>query len=71
MTTFKVTIPNNKKTFFLELLKLMGAQYEEQEVDFKLSKQQKHLLDEQENLDISEYQDHDEFLKELRKEYGL
>ena len=38
---------------------------------FKLTENQKKILDSQENLDDSEFQDHDEFLAELKKEYEL
>jgi len=71
MATFKVTIPNSKKTFFLEFLKLLGAEFEEKQENFELSDEQKEILDKQEDLNISEYQDNDEFLKELKKEHDL
>ncbi|MDR1877334.1 MAG: hypothetical protein LBQ84_06885 [Flavobacteriaceae bacterium] len=38
---------------------------------FKLSDEQKKILDSQDNLPLSEYQDNDEFIAELKKEYGL
>ncbi|UBB90328.1 hypothetical protein J4771_02935 [Candidatus Kaistella beijingensis] len=38
---------------------------------FKLTENHKKILDSQENLDDSEFQDHDEFLAELEKEYDL
>ena len=38
---------------------------------FKLTENHKKILDSQENLDDSEFQDHDEFLAELKKEYEL
>lgn len=38
---------------------------------FKLSDEQKRILDSQDDLDDSQYQDSDEFLAELKKEYGL
>lgn len=41
------------------------------EETFKLTENQKKILDSQENLDDSEFQDHDEFLAELKKEYEL
>lgn len=72
MTTFNVSIPDNKISFFLEFLELIGAQYKKEKEDiFVLSEQQKKILDSQENLMLSEYQDNDEFIKELKKEYGL
>ncbi|MBD8080987.1 hypothetical protein [Chryseobacterium caseinilyticum] len=72
MTTYNVSIPDDKNSFFLEFLELIGAKYtKENEDSFELSDEQKKILDSQSNLDISEYQDSDEFLDELKKEYGL
>ncbi|MFC0346034.1 hypothetical protein [Epilithonimonas hispanica] len=72
MTTFNVSIPDNKTSLFLEFLELIGAQYKnEKEEIFELSEKQKKILDSQENLPLSEYQDNDEFIEELKKEYGL
>ena len=42
-----------------------------QEETFKLTENQKKNLDHQENLDDFEFHDHDEFLTELKNEYGL
>ena len=42
-----------------------------QEETFKHTENQKKNLDHQENLDDSEFQDHDQFLAELKNEYGL
>lgn len=44
MITYHVTIPNNKNSFFLEFLKLIGAEYQE-EANFELTEEQKKLLD--------------------------
>ena len=72
MTTYNVSIPDDKNSFFLEFLELIGAKYtKENEDSFELSDEQKKILDSQANLNISEYQDNDEFLDELKKEYGL
>ena len=38
---------------------------------YNLSENQKNILNSQENLEDSEYQDNEEFLAELKKEYGL
>ncbi|WP_447951800.1 hypothetical protein [Chryseobacterium koreense] len=72
MTAFNVSIPDNKISFFQEFLDMIGARYEKTEdYDFVLSDEQKKILDSQEDLPLSEYQDSDEFLEELKKEYGL
>ncbi len=39
--------------------------------DFTLSNEQKKILDSQESLKDNEYQDNDDFIVELKKEYGL
>lgn len=72
MTTYNVSIPDNKNSFFLEFLELIGAQYTKEKDDFfELSEEQKKILESQDNLEISEYENSDEFLNKLRKEYGL
>ncbi|MGS0749224.1 hypothetical protein [Halpernia sp. GG3] len=38
---------------------------------FQLSDEQKKILDSQDGLELSEYQDNDEFVAELKAEYGL
>ena len=65
MDTFKVTIPKSKKTFFLEFLKLLGTEFEEKQENFELSDEQKEILDKQEDLNISEYQDKIKVLEEV------
>lgn len=38
---------------------------------FELSDEQKQILESQNNLSASEYQDNEQFVAELKKEYGL
>ncbi len=71
MTTYNVSIPDNKDSFFREFLELIGAKYEKKQDTFELSDEQKMILDNQDNLPLSEYQDNNEFVAELKKEYGL
>ncbi|MFY1047137.1 hypothetical protein [Chryseobacterium sp. GP-SGM7] len=72
MSTYNVSIPDDKNSFFVEFLELIGAQYKKENDDFfELSDEQKNILDSQNNFDISEFQDNEEFLAELKKEYGL
>ncbi|MBS1573631.1 MAG: hypothetical protein JST62_14665 [Bacteroidetes bacterium] len=72
MTIFNVAIPDNKTSFFLQFLELLGVEYKKEKEDvYELSEQQKKNLDNQEDLPLSEYQDNDEFLSELKKEYDL
>ncbi len=72
MTTFNVSIPDNKISFFQEFLDMIGARYEKTDDNgFVLSEEQKKILDSQDDVPLSEYQDNDEFLDELKKEYGL
>jgi|GEM_PF-1350224 len=56
----------------LPFVKLEKPQYN-QEINpaFSLSEEQKNILDSQNDLDDSEYQDSDAFLAELKEEYGL
>lgn len=72
MTTYNVSIPDDKNSFFLEFLELIGAQYQkEKDNAFELSEEQKKILDDQNDLEMSDFQDNDEFVAELKKEYGL
>jgi hypothetical protein len=52
MATFKVSIPENKISFFMEVLELIGASYENSEVDFHLSDDQKKFLIEQNKVPL-------------------
>ena len=42
-----------------------------QETEFELSNEQKEILDNQENLSLTQYQDNADFLEEVKNEYGL
>jgi hypothetical protein len=45
MTTYNVSIPDDKNSFFLEFLELIGAQYKKENEDsFELSDEQKKNL---------------------------
>lgn len=72
MTTYNVSVPDNKKAFFLEFLELIGAQYEkESDLVFELSDEQKKILLEQENISLNECSDAEDFYKELKNKYEL
>lgn len=72
MTTYNVSVPENKKAFFLEFLELIGAQYEkESDLDFELSDEQKKILLDQENISLNECSDAEDFYKELKNKYDL
>ena len=42
-----------------------------QETEFKLTEEQKEILDNQENLPLTQYQNNADFLAEVKNEYGL
>jgi len=72
MIAYSVNVPEYRKLFFQEFLETIGAKYEEvQEKEFCLSTQQKHILDSQDNIPLSEYVLADDFIKELKQEYAL
>ena len=54
-----------------EKLKKQYPNIAEETSMFELSEEQKKTLDNQEDLPLSEYQDNDAFVAELKKEYGL
>lgn len=72
MTTYNVSIPDGKNSFFLEFLELIGAQYKkEDEIDFQLTDEQKKILLDQENISLDDCKDADDFYKEMKKKYDL
>lgn len=72
MTTYNVSIPDGKNSFFLEFLELIGAQYKkEDEIDFQLTDEQKKILLDQENISLEDCKDADDFYKEMKKKYDL
>lgn len=55
---------------YIDFLKEKYTKIKEEKI-YNLSENQKNILNSQENLEDSEYQDNEEFLAELKKEYGL
>ena len=55
---------------YIDFLKEKYTKIKEEKI-YNLSENQKNILDSQEDLEDSEYQDNEEFLAELKKEYGL
>ena len=71
MTTYSVTIPDDKTSFFLEFLELIGGKFEKDSVDFKLSDDIKKMLDERLKTDKKEYLPAREEIENLKSKYGL
>ncbi len=71
MTTFNVTIPDDKTSFFLEFLELIGGRFEENFADFELNDDIKKMLDERLKTDKEEYLPAREALNKLKSKYGL
>ncbi len=72
MTTYNVSIPDNKNSFFLEFLELIGAQYKKEKEDsFEFSEQQKKILDERLKADKKDFIPARESINKLREKYGL
>ena len=71
MTTFNVSIPDNKISLFQDFLEMIGANYERKQDDFQLSEQQKKLLDERLNSDKKDFIPAREALNKLRQKYEL
>ncbi|MDR2205411.1 MAG: hypothetical protein LBE36_04570 [Flavobacteriaceae bacterium] len=65
--SFNVSLPKDFNAKNVEIIIIPN----DDEVTFELSKEQKNILDLQDGLDISEYQDGDEFLAQIKKEYEL
>jgi len=71
MTTYNVSIPDNKDSFFREFLELIGAKYEKKQDTFELSEGQRKVLDDQDDFSLSDYEDNESFVAELKREYGI
>lgn len=71
MVTYNVSIPENKQSFFQEFLDMIGADYEKKADDFKLTKEQKKILDQRLKHDKKSFIPAKEALKQLREKYEL
>ena len=71
MTTFKVSVPEDKASFFLEVLELIGATYESKENIFELNEEQKRFLLSQNEVPLEDCQSADLVFEELKVKYGL
>ncbi|MFA7687657.1 MAG: hypothetical protein WCY25_07315 [Moheibacter sp.] len=71
MTTFHVTVPENKISFFKEFLKSIGAKYSENQEDFELSDEMIEILEQRLNEDKSDYISEEESIRLLKEKYGL
>jgi len=71
MTTFKVSVPEDKTSFFLEVLELIGATYESKENEFELTEEQKQFLLSQNNIPLENCQSANLVFEELKIKYGL
>jgi len=54
MTTFNVSVPEDKTSFFLEVLELIGATYETKEREFQLTEEQKDFLLRQNDVPVED-----------------
>jgi len=71
MISYNVSIPENKQSFFQEFLDMIGADYEKKSDDFKLSKEQKKILDNRLKEDKKNFAPAKEVLKQVRQKYDL
>lgn len=71
MVLYNVSVPENKQSFFQEFLDLIGADYEKNQNDFKLTKEQKKILDQRLKEDKSTFVSARESLNKLREKYEI
>ena len=71
MISYNVSIPENKQSFFQEFLEMIGVDYQKESDDLKLTKEQKQILLQQENISIDDCKDANDFYKEVKKKYDL
>lgn len=67
MTTFKVSVPEDKTSFFLEI----GATYEAKDGAFQLTEEQKRFLLAQNEVPIEECTPAMAVYEDLKAKYGL
>ena len=71
MIIYNVSIPENKQSFFQEFLEMIGAEYEKENGNFKLSQTQKTILNERLREDKKSFIPAREALQQSRKKYEL
>lgn len=71
MVNFNVSVSEQKASFFKEFLNMIGVEYIEINRDFELSEEQKAFLDSQDDIDWEQCTNHEDFIKELKSEYGV
>ncbi|MBB2952469.1 MULTISPECIES: hypothetical protein [unclassified Sphingobacterium] len=71
MTTFKVSVPEDKTSFFLEVLELIGATYESKETNFKLTDEQEQFLLSQNDVSLDDCQPANLVFEELKVKYSV
>lgn len=69
MKIFSVKIPDDKTSFFLEFLELIGGSFDKQE--FELTTEMKQVLDERLKTDKSKYLPARESIDKIKSKYGL
>ncbi|QIY83686.1 hypothetical protein HER18_09145 [Chryseobacterium sp. NEB161] len=72
MTTYNVSVPDNKNAFFLEILEMIGANYEKNDDGVvELSEQHKKILEERLKADKKDFIPARKAMSQLREKYGL
>ena len=69
MKTFSVKIPDDKTSFFLEFLELIGGSFDKQE--FELTSEQKEFLLRQNKVPLDECISAQESYERLKTKHGL
>ncbi len=71
MTMFNVSVPEDKTSFFLEVLELIGATYEAKEHEFQLTEEQKNFLLRQNDVPVEDCLSAMDLYENLKGKYGL
>lgn len=71
MSSFNVSVPDNKISFFIEFLELIGATYQKDLTDFELSEVQKEFLLKQNQVPLTDCIDAETVYEALKKKHGL
>jgi len=71
MTTFSVTVPDDKASFFLEFLELIGGEFKKEHRNFELSAEQKNFLLRQNDVPVEDCISIQTSYEKLKAKHGL
>lgn len=71
MTTFRVTVPDDKAELFLQFMELIEGEAQPDSDNFELTDEMKTILDERLSEDTASYIPVKEAMQAIKEKYGL